>query len=53
MPELGKWWADIEKEMNQPFKKDVDSYQTMIDKAGDNHELNLDDDISISCFCGD
>ena len=45
------WWIEQEKKIGGTFRSDQPSYQAMKNYSGD--QINMFDDESISCFCGD
>ena len=50
-PERALWWAQMEKNIGGTFSKDRPNYQTLYDFS--QSQMNLFDDESIPCFCGD
>jgi 3'-phosphoadenosine 5'-phosphosulfate sulfotransferase (PAPS reductase)/FAD synthetase len=50
-PERALWWAKMEKEIGGTFNKDRPNYQTLYDF--NQSQMQLFDDESIPCFCGD
>ena len=58
-PDLADWWIDIEDSMSDEvgaaalFRADQPNYRAMKIIATSNHELDLGDDPTIPCYCGD
>jgi 3'-phosphoadenosine 5'-phosphosulfate sulfotransferase (PAPS reductase)/FAD synthetase len=50
-PERAIWWADMEKQIGSRFSKDKPTYEQMMKYNKD--QVQLFDDESIACFCGD